>query len=94
MANKKTETENVDTQTVSPAKTTVDNNFIKVRNVAGRPVEINFSDSEGVQRIEAKTNAYVDEKRFSNDELTKSQFSKYVSNGVLRVLKRNCKKGE
>lgn len=66
--------------------------FVKVRNVASRPIEINFSDKEGVQRIDSKSVAYVDENRLKASNLAKNQFNRFVGNNILRVLKKNCKK--
>lgn len=66
--------------------------FIKVRNVASRPIEINFYDKEGVQRIDSKSIAYVDESRLNASDLAKNQFNRFVENNILRILKKNCKK--
>lgn len=95
MANKNTSQQSADnvssvveeTPKVEPTVT-----YMKVRNVVGRPLEINFSDGGDTQRIPSKSTAYIDEQRLANSQLAKNQVDRYVDNNCLRVLKRNTKK--
>lgn len=81
-------------ETAKTTATTTANSstYLKVRNVVGRPLEVNFSDGGDTQRIPSKATAYIDEKRLANSQLAKNQVDRYVANNCLRILKRNCKK--
>lgn len=98
MANKNTSQQSADNassvveETPKVTEPTVGSTYMKVRNVVGRPLEINFSDGGDTQRIPSKSTAYIDEQRLANSQLAKNQVDRYVDNNCLRVLKRNTKK--
>lgn len=85
----------VETPTVEKTTAVSNSNsvtYMKVRNVASRPLEINFSDGGEAQRIPSKSTAYIDEQRLAKSQLATNQVERYVANNCLRILKRNSKK--
>lgn len=94
MANKNTSQQSADnvSSVVEETPKVTEPTVMKVRNVVGRPLEINFSDGGDTQRIPSKSTAYIDEQRLANSQLAKNQVDRYVDNNCLRVLKRNTKK--
>lgn len=67
--------------------------YTKVRNVANRPLEINFSDGDLPQRIASKSTDYIDETRLASSEYAKNQLDRYVRSNDIRILKEHCEKG-
>jgi len=63
--------------------------FIKCRNLVSKPVEINFTDGKGSQRIAPLTSVfYIDEGRLNRDELATAQLENHVKAKKIRILAR------
>lgn len=71
------------------AKVLENTTFAECRNLENRPIEINWSDGGGSQRINPRETFYVDENRLANDTLANKQFESYIESKTIRVLRRN-----
>ena len=75
----------VNTEVTTPSKVSTPK-YTRIKNVESRPLEINFNDEEGVQRIAPNAIDFISEKRLESDKNALVQFNTYVESRKLRVL--------